>query len=101
MYNKCKVRPFSLLSSRLLIMSSVDVKEDDQCRFYDLLLCESLTAALQHPRCARASWLQEGDDELRHLSLSDDEQSVYWIDKEKRKLSFAFPAVLDLDGAFA
>jgi hypothetical protein len=82
-------------------MSSLNVKEDDASGLYELLLCESLTAALQHPRCVRTSWLDEGDDELRHITLSEDEESVYWIDKEKQKLSLAFPAVLDLDGAFA
>ena len=83
------------------MMSCIQAQDDDTSGLDDLLLCESLVAALQHPRSARASWLDEKNEELGHMTLSDEEDSAYWIDEDDEKLCLAFPAVLDLDGAFS
>jgi hypothetical protein len=81
-------------------MSQQNVEEDDSSAFQELLLCESLVATLQHPRHARASWVTDEVESLRRLTLSDDEDSLYWMDEDCEKLNIAFPAILDMDGSF-
>jgi hypothetical protein len=81
-------------------MSQPNVEENDTSAFQDLLLCESLVATLQHPHCARASWMTNGTESLRHLTFTDGEDSLYWMDEDCEKLNIAFPAILDMDGGF-
>jgi hypothetical protein len=69
--------------------------------FECLFLTESLTAALQHPRCTCLSSIDEGFEKLCHLSWSGDEdESPYWIDDVGERMCMAFPAILDMNGVY-
>lgn len=72
-------------------MSNLNVEEE-------LWLLESLVETLRHPECARVSWMNS--ERLRHLTLTDKDDSFYWVDTEGGMFNIAFPAILDMEGGF-
>ena len=65
-----------------------------------LRLAESLAAALEDQGCSKSSWMNNIDENLCRVKRSTEEDCLYWVDKDDRNISMAFPAVLDVDGTF-
>lgn len=67
-------------------------------------LYQSLEAALQHPSCVSAAWIDTvGDFKNNPRALHArpyNDGSLHWVDREGKLLCMAFPALLDLDGKY-
>jgi hypothetical protein len=67
-------------------------------------LYQSLAAAIEHPNCATAAWIDTvGDFKNNPRTFHDppyNDGSAHWIDTGGHVLCMAFPAVLDLNGKY-
>jgi hypothetical protein len=64
----------------------------------------SLEAAINHPSCVTAEWMHKFDQlNIRPFELSGlayDDNTLTWVDENKRLFCLAFPAILNLKGEY-
>jgi hypothetical protein len=71
------------------------------------MLYRSLEAALQHPNCVKAEWIdtiEDFDGNLNPRILTAppyNDGSFHWVSKDNEVLCMAFPAVVDVDGKYS
>jgi hypothetical protein len=68
-------------------------------------LHRSLQAAVQHPSCVSAAWIDTvGDLKNNPRALHTppyNDGSLHWVDQKGKLLCMAFPAVLDVEGKYS
>jgi hypothetical protein len=71
------------------------------------MLYRSLEAALQHPNCVNAEWIDTIEDFSGNLNPRIlptppyNDGSLHWVSKDNDVLCMAFPAVVDVDGKYS
>ena len=65
-------------------------------------LYHSLQEVLRHPRCASRTWLEDPTFDLGPLRIRNTNVSTrFWSEKNIDPLPIAFPAILNLKGAYS